>query len=265
MGENRRMLESKRRAIIFISISLILALVAGYMLLKKVQELNEDLGGMTKIYVASDNIASRAIITPKQVETIDLPNKFVTPSHVTDPADITNRVSVVPLSKGDMITKNLLKPISEVANENNRLISFFANEKISFDQDLEALDRVDIIVSQQFEGKPKTEIFMTDVPVSMVAKSEGNLRGVALEVSKEQAPKLIHMQHYADSIRVLKANVGKTNPIEKPEKAEEKPAEKIEEKPVEKKAEEKQDSKPAEENPAEQGEKPAEQKPPGQG
>lgn len=208
------MLESKRRAIIFISISLILALVAGFMFLQKVKDLNTELGGMTKIYVASTNISSRAIITPSQVMTIDLPNKFVTASHITDPKDITNRVSVVPLSKGDTITKNLLKPVSDVANENNRLVALFGNEKISFDQELEALDRVDIVVSQQLDGKPATEIFMSDVPVAMVAKNKDKLNGVALEVSKEDAPKLIHMQNYSDSMRVLKANVGKEKPLE---------------------------------------------------
>lgn len=252
------MLESKRRAIIFISISLILALIAGYMFLQKVRELNANLGGMTNVYVASANIASRSIITPEQVVTIELPNKFVTSSHIVNPEDITNKVSVVPLSQGDMITKNLLKPISEVANQNNRLISLFGNEKISFDQELEALDRVDIIVSQQFEGTPKTEIFMSDVLVAMVAKNKSELRGVALEVSKEQAPKLIHMQNYADSIRVLKANVGKEKPIEQKEtKGEEKPVEKPAEKPVE--------EKPAEKPVENPGGKPAEEKPPGQG
>lgn len=227
------------------------------MFLQKVRELNANLGGMTNVYVAKADIASRAIITPEQVETIELPNKFVTSSHIVNPEDITNKVSVVPLSKGDMITKNLLKPISDIANQNNRLISLFGNEKISFDQELEALDRVDIIVSQQFEGKPKTEIFMSDVLVSMVAKNKNELKGVALEVSKEQAPKLIHMQNYADSIRVLKANVGKEKPLDKKETKEE---EKSAEKPVEKPAE-----KPVEKPTEKPAEKPAGEKPPGQG
>ena len=32
---------------------------------------------------------------------------------------------------------------------------------------------------------------------------------MALEVSMEDAPKLIHIQNYADKVRILKANVGK--------------------------------------------------------
>ncbi|MEK4146298.1 SAF domain-containing protein [Robertmurraya sp. FSL W8-0741] len=208
------MLESKRRAIIFISISLILAAIAGFMFLQKVNELNANLGGTTKVFVAKSDINSRTIITPEMVETIDLPNKFVTDTHVTDPREITNKVAIVPLFEGDMITTNLLKPFSEVGDPNHRLVALFANERVSFDQELEDLDRVDIIVSQQFDGQPKTEIYMTDVHVFRVDKTKSEFRGVALEVSKEDAPKLIHMQNYADSIRVLKANVGQEDKVE---------------------------------------------------
>ncbi|MBP2241765.1 pilus assembly protein CpaB [Cytobacillus eiseniae] len=224
------MLESKRRAIIFISISLILALIAGYMFLQKVNELNANLGGTTTVYVAKEDINSRTIIKPDMVETVDLPNKFVTEAHVKNPKDITNKVSIVPLSAGDMVTLNLLKPFSEVGDPNHRLIALFANERVSFDQELDDLDRVDIVVSQQFEGEPKTEIFMTDVHVFRVDKSKNEFRGIALEVTKEEAPKLIHMQNYADSIRVLKANVGKEDILEQ---TEEKPVEKEAEKEVE--------------------------------
>ncbi|MGD6879549.1 Flp pilus assembly protein CpaB [Bacillus infantis] len=255
------MLESKRRAIIFITISLVLALVAGFMFLQKVKDLNAQLGGMTKVYVAKENISSRAIIKPDQVETIELPNKFVTGSHIVDPEDITNRVSLVPLSEGDMITKNMLKPVSNIANENNRLVSLVGSEKVSFDQKLADLDRVDIVVSSQFEGKPVTEIFMSDVVVAGTLSNKGKFVGAALEVSKEAAPKLIHMQNYADSIRVLKANVGKEQPVEKEEAAEEaKKAEAEKQKAAEEAAKKKPaEQKPAEQKPAEK--KPAEQKP----
>lgn len=228
------MLESKRRAIIFISIALILALIAGFMFLQKVNELNASLGGTTTVYIANADIPSRTIITPEMVTTVDLPNKFVTETHVTDPKNITNKVAIVPLFEGDMITTNLLKPFSEIGDPNHRLIAFFANERVSFDQELEDLDRVDIVVSQQFDGEPKTEIFMTDVHVFRVDKTKTEFRGVALEVAKEDAPKLIHMQNYADSIRILKANVGQEN---EPETAGEKVEEKSEDTVVEKQEE----------------------------
>jgi pilus assembly protein CpaB len=213
------MLESKRRAAIFIFISLLLAAVAGYLIFRQVQTLTNQLGGMAKVYVAAKNIPSRTLIKAEDVKTMDIPNKFVTSSHVTDPATLINQVSVTPLSTGDLITKNILRPVSNVQNENNRLVAIYSSTKINFDQQLEALDRVDIIVSRNENGKPVTDVFMKDVLVSTIMGSDNKFAGIGVEVSEEDAPRLIHMENYADQIRVLKANVGKgdTSPAGKAE------------------------------------------------
>lgn len=202
------MLESKRKATIFISIAFILACIAGFLFFRQVQNLNEQLGGTTTVYVAAEDIPSRTPIKEEYLKKMELPNKFVTPSHITDLSSLQNKVFAVPLSAGDLLTKNLLKPVSNVQNPNNRLVALYSGERVRFDQDLSALDRVDLIVSQQENGKPVTKVFMKDVLVSAVMQSEGKLVGVGLEVSQGNAPSLIHVQNYADSIRVLKANVG---------------------------------------------------------
>jgi pilus assembly protein CpaB len=215
------MLESKRRAIIFLSISLILAFIAGLFFLQKIKELNSELGGMTKIYVAATDIPSRSLLQPTHVIQEEIPNRYVNNSHVTNVEDLIDKVLVVPLVEGDIITKSMLKPVSNATDENNRLVTMLQSDRIRFDEELEGLDRVDIVVSHNFDGKPVTEIFMKDVLVAAVSKSEKNFSGVAVEVSAEDAPKIIHMQNYADSIRILKANVGKglqmNTETEKPE------------------------------------------------
>ncbi|MFC3884381.1 Flp pilus assembly protein CpaB [Bacillus songklensis] len=218
------MLESKRKAIIFLSLSFLLAITAGVLFLGKIKDLNSDLGGRTKVYVAATDVASRTPIEPNQVTTIELPNRFVTDSHVTDVRDLVNKVFVVPMSKGDLITKNVLKPVSNVQNEHNRLVAIFENEKVHFDQEVDALDRIDIIVSHKVGDQPKTEVFMKDVLVSAVPPGK-KFTGVAVEVSEEDAPKLIHMQNYAESMRILKANVGKEdNKVKEQEKPKEEAA-----------------------------------------
>ena len=85
----------------------------------------------------------------------------------------------------------------------------YPSEKVQFDQVVAQMDRVDIIVSTEENGKQKTEVFMRDVLVAHAqGKDEKDFAGVALEVSMEDAPKLIHIQNYADKVRILKANVG---------------------------------------------------------
>ncbi|MFC4388016.1 Flp pilus assembly protein CpaB [Gracilibacillus marinus] len=198
------MIESKKRAGIFFILAFILALVAGYLVYEKVKELNAELGGMTEIYVAKGDIASRVLLQENQLTVMEIPNKFVTDSHITDIAEIRNKVSVVPLSAGDMLTKNMIKPVSNLKDQNHRLVSIHRTENIQFDQVIEALDRIDIIVSSDEE----TTTFLTDVPVVYAQGTEENFQGVAVELSTEDAEKLIHQQNYAEYIRILKANVG---------------------------------------------------------
>lgn len=203
------MLEAKRRAAVFFILAFILAAATGYMVLQKVKDLNSELGAMTKVYVAKEEILSREIIQQNQVTVMELPNKFVIKdSHITSLSDLENRVSVVPLKPGEIITKNMIKPASNLQNENNRLVAIPRTDKIWFDQEFVALDRVDIIVSREVDGKPETSLFMKDVLVRYALKKGEDILGISVEVSADDAPKLIHMENYADYIRLLKSNVG---------------------------------------------------------
>ncbi|MGV3465338.1 MAG: Flp pilus assembly protein CpaB [Heyndrickxia sp.] len=207
------MLESKKRAMIFLLLAFILAAIAGYLVFDKVKQLNSQLGRMVKVYVAAGDIPSRTLITKDQIKVMEIPEKYASgdESYVTKIKDIVNHVVVVPLKKDNIITENMLKPVTEARKANDRLIAMYPTEKIQFDQVVTDNDRVDIIVSTEENGQKKTEIFMRDVSVAWadIDKKTDKFLGAALEVSLEEAPKLINMQNYADHIRILKANVGK--------------------------------------------------------
>lgn len=213
------MLEAKRRAAVFFILAFILAAATGYMVLQKVKDLNSELGAMTKIYVANGEILSREVIQESQVTVMEIPNKFVVKdSHITSFEELQYQVSVLPLKEGDIITKSMIKPATTLQNENNRLVSLNSSEKIQFDQVIETLDRVDIVVSTDNNGDHKTTMFMKDVVVRWALGNKDGMRGISVEVTAEQAPKLIHMQNYADHIRILKANVGQNSlPLEETE------------------------------------------------
>ena len=202
------MLEAKRRAAIFLLLAFILAAVAGYLVLEKVKQLNADLGGMVEIYVSNGDIPARTLLQPNQLTKMEIPQKFLTSSHITDEKDILGQVSVVPLDEGDIITQNMLKSYSNLQNENNRLVALYRTDNIQFDQEIAALDRVDIIVSFEKGGEKSTELFMKDVAVAFAQGTGENFAGIGVEISSEDATKLIHMENYAEYIRVLKANVG---------------------------------------------------------
>ncbi len=202
------MLEAKRRAAIFLLLAFILAAVAGYLVLEKVKQLNAELGGMIEIYVANGNIPARELINTTQLTKMEIPQKFLTSSHITSESDIIGQVSVVPLKGGDIITSNMLKNHSNLLSENNRLVALIRTDNIVFDQEVTALDRIDIIVSHEVDGEKKTELFMKDVAVAYAQGTGENFAGIAVEVSTSEATNLIHIQNYAEYIRILKANAG---------------------------------------------------------
>lgn len=202
------MFESKRRAFIFLVLSFILAVIAGSLFYSKYQDLNADLGKMTEVYVTGQSIPSRQLIKPEQVVSIEILNRYVTDGHILSLYQLENQVSIIPLKEGNLITHNILKPHTELTSYGNRLVEMLIEMgNIHFDDDLDYLDRVDIIVSHSFEDDPATEIFMTDVPVHKIINNEDGLAGVALEVPSDAALELIHMQNYADYIRILKSGV----------------------------------------------------------
>src|SRR5699024_9683133 len=145
------MLESRRRSVIFFLIAIILAALAGYLVLKKVQTVNEELGEMVDIFVASSEVTSRTILTPNDVETVEIPKKFLREEHITEVDDLMNKVSVVPLSPGELVTTNILKEASDVTEDGKRLVSILSGDNVFFDEQLTALDRVDIIVSHDID------------------------------------------------------------------------------------------------------------------
>ncbi len=205
------MFESKRRALIFLILSFILAVIAGTLFYSKFQDLNADLGKMTKVYVAGKNLPSRQTIKGNDVISIEIPNRYVTDAHILSLDQLENQVSIIPLKEGDLITSNILKPYTDLTSNGNRLVEILLEQgNVHFDDELEYLDLVDIIVSHSFneDGDPITELFMADVPVQKVFMGDGGMSGVALEVKSEAATELIHMENYADYIRVLKSGAG---------------------------------------------------------
>jgi Flp pilus assembly protein CpaB len=202
------LLESKRRAIIFFVIAILLAALSGYFILQKVKELNADLGTMVNVYVSNKEIHSRALITPDDITTTEIPAKYLRKEYITDIDEFVNSVSVVPLSEGQIITRNMLKTASTVTEEDHRLITILQAENTFFDEVLYDMDRVDIVVSHEVNGEDVTEVFMTDLKVVRVAEKDGEFSGVQVEVPFDDITELIHMQHYAETFRVIRANVG---------------------------------------------------------
>lgn len=204
------MQDAKRRAIIFAVLSVLLATVAGFLFLEETAALQAGLGSPTTVYVAKQEIASREMLRPEFFEVKEIPGKYVTSSMVTDPSEMDGQVSVVPLGKGDQLTKSMLKPARQLNDGDSRMVLLRTSDKVLFDDQLTSQDRVDIIVSYEKDPntgaeKPKTTVFMKDKLVVGVSK---NQKSIGIELTLKEAEKLVYAENFAHSIRVLKAPQG---------------------------------------------------------
>lgn len=210
------MFTAERRVKIFFLLALLFGLISAYLFWKQAQDLNQALGGMTTVYVAAVDIAAREPMTEKMVHPMKIPNRFVTPSNVLKIDDLVGNISLVPLKKEEWISKSTLKPANFLENARLRLIPFDekGDGKLYIDPYLKPLDRADLIISHSFDGKPKTEIFRTDLevvdiqsldPGGVVPTQGQKLRRVLVSVPIDVAPELLHVIHYAEYIHLLKA------------------------------------------------------------
>lgn len=214
------MRSAKRRAIIFTVLALMFAITAGILFLQQVHEVDAQLGEKVTVYVAKKSIPSRQPLNVEDFEAKEVPHKFLAAGAVGDLKDIDQFVSVVPLSKGEQLNVNILKPATELTSGENRMVTITGSDRILFDGAFEANDRVDILVSRkkgEEAEQTETVLFMKDVLVLGVSKEEEGISSIGVEVSLEDAKKLVHEINFAHTIRLLKAPQGHSEDEKKAE------------------------------------------------
>ena len=147
--------------------------------MQRVSAVEAQLGNEVTVFVAKTDIQPRQPLKPEQFEAVEVPQKFVQQSTVTNLNKINEFVTIVPLKKGDVLDSNLLKPAKELGTSGNkRLVYVPASDRIVFDQPLNAQDRADIIVSWGGDdGSKRTVIFDTDVLVAAAVRGGRQIFG----------------------------------------------------------------------------------------
>ncbi|SFS86030.1 SAF domain-containing protein [Marininema halotolerans] len=196
------MQDAKRRAIIFAILSVILAAVAGFMFLQESNALRAGLGEERMVLVAKRDISSREPLRRTDFEVKSVPERYYKPNQVGDLEEIDGNVSIVSITKGDELTSNVLRPITELENSEKRVVELRGSDRVLFDDYFQTQDRVDIIVSYAENGGGSTKFMLKDKLVFRVGSKNSFL---GLELSMDEARKLVEAENFAHSIRVIKA------------------------------------------------------------
>ena len=229
------MVDTKRKAMIFLSLAFVLAVVTAWLVVDQVGQAQATLSETTKVAVAKTDIQAYTEITADMIDWVDLPASSDLPSLVQDEKELEGHVAIVNLEKGEPFTVNLVRSRMDIPND-HRVVWLNPTNNVVLDQSVVEGDKVDIIVSYKSGSGIRTERILENIPVvqSQELKSGDDESNIALKVSLpvSQAEQLIHMQNTAEQVRVLRLDQlqEEEQPSEE-QPSEQPPQEQVEEKP----------------------------------
>ncbi|UFJ40794.1 SAF domain-containing protein [Brevibacillus humidisoli] len=223
------MFESKKRAFIFLIVSILFALAAVFLFSSYVETMEQDLGELVEIQVAGAAIPAGTLITPDMLKTMRLPRKYAVDSFVTSPDEAAGKISLVQIPQDEVLSKAMLREMSKTPSD-YRLVQLRAPMAV-FDDQIDVLDKVDVIGTYEKKaGKESgfddltvddlstdpvgrsagdtrtTELVMRDISVIRVYKQEEEIVSIGVALTLEQARQVVWLQNFGKEVRVLKAN-----------------------------------------------------------
>ncbi|WP_404453923.1 hypothetical protein LG329_04560 [Virgibacillus necropolis] len=200
------MIDAKKKAIIFLSIAFILALVTTALVLNELREAKQSLGEMVEVAVAEQDIAAYTDYSSDIIKWVEIPKNEQSSSFVQKEDMIENSVVLVNVKEGNVLTKNIIRSKVDI-DPNHRVVWLNATDNVIIDQKVVEGDLVDIIVSLKEENNVvKTSRVLESLKVVQREELPENQFAIKVSLPVEDAATLIHYQNYAKQIRALRVS-----------------------------------------------------------
>jgi Flp pilus assembly protein CpaB len=200
------MIDAKRKAIIFLTLSFLLAVATAGVILMQITEAQKKLGKTVAVAAAAKNIGSYSEINESDITWVELPETSAYESFITDEQDLKDAISVVEIEEGDLLTSTLVRKKLDIP-ENERVVWLNATEAVLIDQEVAEGDLVDLVVARNDENDNfVTERFLNNIRVVQVEEVKEGAPRVKIALTIEEAERVIHFQNSAVQLRVLRVN-----------------------------------------------------------
>ncbi|MDM5318223.1 Flp pilus assembly protein CpaB [Fictibacillus sp. b24] len=203
------MIDAKRKALIFLSLAFILAIVTAGLILNEIKQAQTAMGETVEVASASKDIGSNREISEDQIEWIEMPKSSVVPSFIQRKNDLDKKIALVNIKKGDILSKNMLRGDVDIPAD-HRVVMLNPTENVLIDEEVTPGDIVDVIVSTEEKEGLKTQRLLKNVSVvqaaTMPTKDNPDAKQIKVSLTVQDAEQLIHYQNKAKQIRVLLVN-----------------------------------------------------------
>lgn len=219
------MFETKRRALLFMSLSIGMAIIAILLFSTYIRNTQASLGEMVTVQIAREDIPAGKVIPESLITTEEIPRKYILPSLVQSPAELKGKISMVPIPKGQVLTTTVLRE-NTIVTDDFRQVMLRAPLAV-FDDKIDVLDKVDLVVTYESEDAPKaeeqphtagpndkriTKVLFKDVTVnSVVPKSETETLAIGVVLTLDQSKSAVWALNFGKEIRVLKSGTQKAS------------------------------------------------------
>ncbi|WP_411347841.1 Flp pilus assembly protein CpaB [Paenibacillus sp. WLX2291] len=210
------MFESKKRAFVFMLLAIVLGAVAVILFSTYMRETKASLGEFVTVQVAAEDIPAGTVIDASLLTDQEIPRKYVMDSLITTQQQLANKISVVPITKGSVITTSVLRNNTFVKGDYRQVM--MRAPMAVFDEQIDAYDKVDILYSydsQQTGDKGQggdkriTKILLKDVTVNSVQKTGSDITAIGVLVKLSDSKSVIWALNYAKEVRLLKSGSSK--------------------------------------------------------
>jgi Flp pilus assembly protein CpaB len=218
------MVDAKRKALIFLVVAFILAVVTAGVVLNEIRKAQQNLTETTKVAALEGNIKSNEAITSSKIKWVEIPKNAAVSNFIQSEGDLKNQVVLTDMKDGDILTKNVLRSKIDIS-KGHRVVWLNPTENVLIDENVTEGDRVDIVVSMEEKNVMTTKralkgIHVVEVDDDVEIEKNKTTSVIKVSLSIEDAEKLIHYQNTAQQIRILRVNeLEEENTEEKKEEA----------------------------------------------
>ena len=185
-----------------------------------------------KIVVAATDIPIGTTIKPQQLKVTSWPKDSIPPGSAQTTESVLNRVVVRPITRGDAVTEQKLKPkagapgsgfMTYVVPEGHRAVTVAVNEVAGVAGFLTPNDRVDVVVTTPIPSNEKeniSKIILDNIPVLATGQITDQKEGkpvivptVTLDLVPEDAEKLV-LSASKGSLQLLLRNIADSSKVQ---------------------------------------------------
>ncbi len=184
------------------------------------------------IVVAAADIPIGSAISEPQLKVTSWPKDSIPPGSAPDPKILVGRVAIRPISRGDAVTEQKLKPKAGVPGSGfmtyiiplgHRAVTVSVNEVAGVAGFITPNDRVDVVLTTPIPGFEKekiSKIILQNVPVLATGQTTEQKEGkpvlvptVTLDLTPDDAEKIV-LGSSRGSLQLLLRNIADSGPID---------------------------------------------------